>query len=352
MTVERAGSTGRITEVARMAGVSVGTVSNYFNHPERVSPQSKARVSEAIRVVGYVRNDAARQLRIGHSRSIGLVLLDVGNPFFTEIARAAEDVADAHGYKVVLGNSDESESREGGYIDLFEAQRVRGLLVAPVGDVGSRLAAARRQGIEAVVIDRSMAGTAISSVSVNDEAGGFMAAQHLLDDGRRRLVFVTGPVSVQQSRDRLAGARRAVEGTAGASLEVVELAAASALEARAFGASLAERPPSGRPDAVFAVNDVVALGVLQSTISRDGSGLSVPDDIAIVGYDDIDFAEAAVVPLTSVRQPTRLLGSRAMELLLERIDDRRAEPQHIVFEPELVVRDSTVNPLDTPEGLE
>ena len=132
-------STGRLSEVARLAGVSVGTVSNYFNHPERVSPEAMERVRAAIAEVGYVRNDAARQLRLGHSRSIGLIVLDVGNPFFTNVARGAEDAAEELGFTVILGNSDETADREANYLNLFERQRVRGVLVSPIADVTLRL---------------------------------------------------------------------------------------------------------------------------------------------------------------------------------------------------------------------
>ena len=331
-------TSGRIHDVARHAGVSVGTVSNYFNHPERVSPSATARVEAAIRELGYVRNDAARQLRLGASTSLGLIMFDVGNPFFTDMARAAEDATAAHGLTMILGNSDQTEAREASYIDLFEKQRVRGVLVSPIGDVTARLLELRRHGIESVLVDR--ASDIIDSVSVDDVAGGYLAVKHLLDGGRRRVLYVAGAVAVQQSIDRLEGARRAIAEVPGSSIEVVELPVASVLAGRELGRAIQQRPSESRPDAVFAVNDVLAIGVLQAFIGR-GEGLAVPKDVAIVGYDDIDFAASAIVPLTSVRQPSRLLGERAVELLIERLENPDLAVRNVVFQPELIVRDSS-----------
>ena len=332
-------STGRLSEVARLAGVSVGTVSNYFNHPERVSPEAMERVRAAIAEVGYVRNDAARQLRLGHSRSIGLIVLDVGNPFFTNVARGAEDAAEELGFTVILGNSDETADREANYLNLFERQRVRGVLVSPIADVTLRLADLRRHGIESVLVDR--AGVPTSSVSIDHEAGGYAAVRHLLDGGRRRIVYLTGPVAVRQSVDRLAGARRAIAEVPGARIDEVVLTEATLAEGHAYGRSIRELPEHNRPDGVFALNDAVGLGVLQVSAASESPGLSVPGELAVVGYDDIDFAGAALVPLTSVRHPSRQLGRTAIELLMERLADPTGPPRHVVFEPELIVRRSS-----------
>ena len=131
--------TANIRDVAERAGVSVGTVSNVLNHREKVSPDAVRRVREAIDALGYVRNDAARQLRVGRSSTVGLVVLDVRNPFFTDLARGAESEAARHGLSVILGNSDEDVEREAGYLDLFEEQRVRGILISPYREVGPHL---------------------------------------------------------------------------------------------------------------------------------------------------------------------------------------------------------------------
>ncbi|ANP71144.1 LacI family DNA-binding transcriptional regulator [Cryobacterium arcticum] len=329
-----------VREVAALAKVSVGTVSNVMNRPDKVSPDTVERVQAAIRQLGFVRNDAARQLRAGRSRSIGLVVLDVGNPFFTDLARGAEKRAAEAGLTVLLGNSDDDVLRENAYLDLFEEQRVFGVLVSPVDDANERLAGLRERGTATVLIDREAGDQSFSSVSVDDPAGGFAAAKHLLERGRRRLAFVGGPASLRQVADRLAGARRAVAEQAGASLDVIETTALSVLEGRRAGEAILARPQAERPDAVFAANDLLALGVLQA-LNMSG-GIRVPGDIALIGYDDIAFAAAAVVPLSSIRQPSELIGYTAVDLLLrEAAGGAAAEHEQVVFQPELVVRAST-----------
>lgn len=330
--------TASIRDVAARAGVSVGTVSNVLNHRDKVSVDAVRRVNEAIEHLDYVRNDAARQLRVGRSSTVGLVVLDVRNPFFTDLARGAEDEAARHGLAVILGNSGEDSDREARYLDLFAEQRVRGILISPYGELGPRLRLLRDRGAPAVLVDRRSDDEAFSSVSVDDELGGFLAASHLVETGRHRILFVGGPARIRQVVDREAGARRAVDAASGVTLESLATSTARVEDGRAAGDVIAARPAADRPDAVFAANDLVAMGVLQSLARH---GIRVPEDVAIIGFDDIDFASAAVVPLSSIRQPTALMGETAMRILLEEIEDPDAAAQHVVFEPELVVRAST-----------
>lgn len=328
-----------IRDVADRAGVSVGTVSNVLNRPDRVSDAVATRVQDAIRELGYVRNDAARQLRAGRSSSVGLVVLDARNPFFTDVARGAEDAAAEHRVSVLLGDSDEKPEREAAYLDLFEEQRVRGVLVSPLGDIGERLQRMRSLGTPVVLVDRIAEDASLSSVSVDDVAGGRIAVGHLLDIGRRRIAFVGGPLELRQVADRLVGARQAVGAVPGAQLEVLEGAALSVLEGRRLGEQLVARPVEERPDAVFTANDLLAVGLLQALVMN--GAVRVPDDIALIGFDDIDFASATIVPLSSIRQPSRLIGQTALGILLEEADDPELAPRQVVFQPELVIRDSS-----------
>ncbi len=332
-------SVASIRDVAAAAGVSVGTVSNVLNRPQSVPERTFERVQEAIRELGYVRNDAARQLRAGRSTTVGLIVLDARNPFFTDVARGSEDEASSHGVSVILGNSDESGAREARYLDLFEEQRVRGVLISPLGDDEERLRRLRANGTPVVLVDRSSVDSQLSSVAVDDVAGGRIAAAHLVEMGRRRLAFVGGPTSIRQVSDRLSGAHEVVEDSPGTSLEVIETTALTVLEGRRVGRELLERSATDRPDAVFAANDLVAIGLLQGLMML--GSLRVPDDIALIGYDDIDFASAAVVPLSSVRQPSQEIGSSALRILLEEADDADLPPRRIVFTPELIARAST-----------
>ncbi|GHF26481.1 LacI family DNA-binding transcriptional regulator [Pseudolysinimonas yzui] len=332
-------STASVRDVAQHAGVSVGTVSNVLNHPGKVAPATVARVQASIDALDFSRNDAARQLRAGRSRSIGLVVYDVGNPFFTDLARGVEDRASDEGLTVLIGNSD-SPARESAYLDLFEEQRMHGVLITPQSDIIGRLERLRARGIPVVIVDRRSEGASVSSVSLDDVAGGRMAVEHLLSVGRRRIAFVAGALTIRQVSDRLAGASAAVAEHGGATLEIVEIPSLTVLSGREAGAALAARPPAVRPDAVFAANDLVAVGVLQALVMQ--GDVDVPDDIALIGYDDIDFAAAAVVPLSSIRQPSREIGETAVQILLEEAADVALEPRQVVFQPELVVRASTV----------
>ncbi|GAA2859974.1 LacI family DNA-binding transcriptional regulator [Microbacterium arabinogalactanolyticum] len=327
-----------VKDVAAAAGVSVGTVSNVLNQPDRVSARTAERVQQAIRELGFVRNDAARQLRAGRSRSIGLVVPDIGNPFFAEVARGAEDRAAEAGMTVLLGNSDESDVRQEAHLELFQEQRVNGVLLTPASDDLSSLRRFTDAGMPVVLVDHEVDEGEIPSVSVDDVEGGRLAVRHLLDAGRRRIAYVSGPRSVRQVAERLEGAQAAIAEVPGATLEVIEQASLTVLQGRAAGEALAARAEQDRPDAVFAANDLLAVGLLQAF--SFAAGVRVPEDIAMVGYDDIDFASATVVPLSSVRQPARLLGRTGVELLLQELDGAEHD-RRVRFQPELVVRDSS-----------
>ncbi|MGI3785361.1 MAG: LacI family DNA-binding transcriptional regulator [Janthinobacterium lividum] len=333
-----------VKDVAALAGVSVGTVSNVLNAPQLVSGQTRERVETAIEKLGWVRNESARQLRAGRSRSIGLVVMDLSNPFFTDVALGVEDTVASRGYIVQVGNSAESSGREQTQLDLFEQQRVRGLLFAPIAEVGDRVVQLRRRGIPVVVVDRPGELAETCSVSVDDVEGGRLAGQHLLSLGHRRLAVVGGPSHLHQVHDRRLGVDLATSAVAGADVVVISTPRLDVDSGVRAAGELAALPDGERPTAAFAINDLVAIGLLQGFVTQ---GLRVPQDIAIIGYDDIAFAAAAAVPLSSIRQPRRALGQRAAELLFAEIDaiesDATAEHEHehVTFTPSLVVRRST-----------
>ncbi len=326
-----------VREVAERAGVSIGTVSNVLNRPEVVSPEATARVKTAIKELGYVRNDAARLLRAGRSKTIGLIVLDVGNPFFTDVARGSQDEASSRGLTVVLGNSDGGRDLEEAYLHLFEEQRVHGVLITPRDEVDERLNRLRARGTPAVLVDRVSPTGSVSSVAVDDVAGGRLAIEHLVSSGRRDIAFVGGPVSLRQVAERLDGASRAAA-QLGASLEVIYTGGLSVIEGRRVGEMIAARPPRERPSALFAANDFTAIGLLQGLAA---GSVRVPHEVAVMGYDDIDFASSAVVPLSSIRQPARLMGETAVRLLMDEAADPGSAPKNVIFQPELVGREST-----------
>jgi LacI family transcriptional regulator len=330
-------------DVAALAHVSLGTVSNVVNSPELVSPATRERVETAITKLGWVPNESARQLRAGRSSSVGLVVMDIANPFFTDVLLGVEEEVLQRGYSVQVGNSASQSSREGDQLRLFEQQRVRGVLCAPIVGVNPRVEDLRRRGIPVVLVDRAPEESGYCSVSVDDVEGGRLAVDHLLTLGHHRIALVGGPSRLQQVRDRRMGAdlARAEHG------DTVELFTMSTqgLDTTAgvlAADELAALPDRERPTAVFAANDLLAIGLLQGFVTH---GLRVPEDMALIGYDDISFAAAAAVPLSSVRQPRFDLGRRAAELLFEEIEaadeDRPHTHQSVLFTPTLVVRRST-----------
>ncbi|GAA4671984.1 LacI family DNA-binding transcriptional regulator [Phytohabitans rumicis] len=327
-------------DVAAAAGVSVGTVSNVLNRPERVSGLTRARVQQAMRELGFVRNESARQLRAGKSRVLAYVMLDASNPFFTDVAQGIEDVAEAADLSVFICNSDQREERERSYLTRLKEQRVQGVLITPVDPDGFTIDDLARRGTPVVIVDGSRGGGMSCSVAVDDVLGGRLAAEHLLDLGHERIAFVGGPERIGQVRDRREGAWRALTaaGRAREDLVMVGTDALTVAEGRGAGARLAGMARKVRPTAAFCANDLLALGLLQECVTL---GIRVPDDLAIVGYDDIDFAAAATVPLTSVRQPRRQLGRMAAELLIDEAGNPFHRHQQVLFTPELVARATT-----------
>ena len=191
-----------VKDIARAAGVSLGTVSNVLNHPDRVSPRTRARVEQVIATLGFVRNESARQLRAGVSRTIGLVVLDIANPFFTDVARGVEETVAARDLSLFMCNSDNRADRERDYLTRLEEQRVAGVLLTPVDPEAPMLDQISGRGTPIVIVDRTRSGDTHCSVAVDDVLGGRLALEHLLDRGHERIAFIGGPSSIGQVRDR------------------------------------------------------------------------------------------------------------------------------------------------------
>lgn len=329
-----------IKDVAHEAGVSVGTVSNVLNHPDRVSDATTQRVRRAMHEIGYVRNESARALRAGSSRVIGLTVLDAANPFFMDVATGVEEVADRHDRTVALLNSGDDPARERRHLEALLEMRVQGLLMSPVGSPPDILDRFLDLEIPVVFVDRHPTGVDACAVVVDDVVGGQLAGSHLVERGRERIAYLGGPPQITQVADRLAGLRQAVQGRTEDPI-VVSASELSLNAGATTGAALLDRHHD--VDAVFAANDLLALGVLRTLIGR---GIRVPDDVAVVGYDDIAFAGGAAIPLTSVRQPREALGRAAAGLLFDELSDGpRHSHRTVEFTPELVVRESTMSPV-------
>src|SRR5258706_2253334 len=262
-------SMSSIREVARRAGVSLGTVSNVLNRPEIVAEETRRRVQLAIEEIGFVCNGSARQLRAGTSQHIGLVVLDVANPFFTEVARGVEDLANQAGYVVILCNSDDSVDKENHYLHVLEEQRTEGVLITPVQSDASYLQRFRQRGIAVVLLDRPSRIKDLCSVAVADVRGGEIATTHLLEQGHERIAFVHVPLSIRQSADRKRGVLRAMK-SAGLDADRAIVDFDPRAQGAREGEECMEKLLSARirPTAVFCANDLLALGLMRGLIKR------------------------------------------------------------------------------------
>lgn len=329
-----------ITDVAAAAGVSRSTVSNYLNHPDVLSAPTRARIAHAIAELNFVPSDAARKISSGDTATIGYIAFEFTNPFAGVIADAIERRAAETGRTVMIGNSAGSTLRQLEYLELFERKRVSGVIIATLEDLEPQLAAMRERGTPSVITGRRASSELIASVSADDARGGYLAARHLLELGRRRLAFVGGPFSVKQVSERFDGASRAVKEVPGASLMAVRADERSMNSGFAAGVELAT---SGAevPDGVFAVNDLVGLGVVRGLAS---CGVSVPGDVAVIGFDGDDIAAVAAIPLSTISTSGDTVGETAVDLLLAELGaaPREFAARQQIVEPTLVVRESTV----------
>ena len=324
-----------VAEVAARAGVSPGTVSNTLNHPERVSPATRDLVLAAVQELGFVPNQHARVLTGATSNLLGLVVVDLMSPFFMEIAHAVERTAAAAGYIMILSNSENDHDREETVMRTLAAQRVVGSLLTPAG--GGTPPAEAAHGVPLVLIDHTTQDHPCS-VSVDHVAGGRMAAEHLIALGHTRLGFVAGRPNLRQFTQREQGIREvmAEAGLDPTTLRVLRSEGIGQPSGQASGQQLLRN--GDLPTGICCGNDMLAFGVYRALTQ---GGIKVPDDIALVGYDDVDFAANWIVPLTSISQPTALMGEQAARLLIDHATNPEHEHERIVLQPRLIVRRSS-----------
>lgn len=328
-----------IRDVAARAGVSVGTVSNTLNRPHTVREAKRAAVEQAIAELNFIPNPHARSLNGSPAQTLGLIVLDIVSPFFMEVASAVESCASDREHMVLLASSENSERKEAQLIRMLDAQRVRGMLVTPAltGPVASGKKEVHGE-VPAVYLDYIM-GPNHCSVSVDHVAGAKMAVEHLLERGHRTFAFVGDANMLHQFAGRLQGVKEAL---AEAGLDPEECLT----EIKTPGLGLGDGLLAGEilcrgdlPTGILCGNDMMAFGVSRALSAAD---VKVGDDVALIGYDDIEFSADWTVPLTSVRQPTEQLGRLATDLLLKHT---AGDPDHhhrqIVLTPELIIRDSS-----------
>lgn len=330
-----------MSDVAKRAGVSLGTVSHVLNHPHKVSEPTIRRVQEAIEELGFVRNANARSLAAGRSRSIGLVVIDISNTLFLDIARGAQRAARDTGMNVMIANSDNDYELQNESLDFFDGTRVAGILLAPMEDSRHGVDRVRQHGRPVVLLNYDARPQECCQVLVDNEQVGYLAARHMIDLGRTRLAFVGGRDHLQPVHLRRLGVRRAVDEERGrVSLEELPTEDLNPPGGAEAARRLLDRDPDLRPDGVIAVTDLLGMAIIQVF---NAAGVSVPADIAVMGCDHNSAAWGGTIPLTSVRMQGVDMGAAGMRLLLAELEESAEEHVHrtVVLDPELVVREST-----------
>lgn len=326
-----------ISQVAARAGVSPTTVSHVINETRFVSSEVRLRVQQAMDDLGYQPNALARSLRRGVTHTLGLILPDSSNPFFAEVAQNLEVEAFDQGYNVILCNAEGSPSKESLYLEVLQKRQVDGLILLITGEDSGSLSQALRPAVPIVMLDRDLPTADADVVLADNRLGAVLATTHLLQLGHRRIGCISGPSHITPSARRVSGY---IDALAEAGIPFDEALVVRGdfhpESGRAGVRALLDRPD--RPTAIFACNDLMAIGAVRGACEQ---GLSVPADLSIVGFDDIQLASYITPSLTTVVQPKAEMARAAIRLLMERMAERGLPVRRQVLSPTLVVRESS-----------
>lgn len=319
-----------IAEVASRAGVSTATVSRVLSGAANALPATRDRVLAAVRELDYRPSGIARALKRRETRTLGLLVTDIGNPFYPLVARAVEAAALELGYGIVLANGGDDAERELAHLDLLLERRVDGIIVASSRVTRRHAERLRRAPVPTVLVNAT-AGAQLSAVSTAHRRGARRAAEHLLELGHRRIGHIAAPASHGASGQRRLGVADALRGAAP---PVIVTGDGNVTGGEAAVDELLAAGVTG----IVAYNDLTAIGALRG-LRR--AGARVPDDVSVIGFDDIEMAAWTDPPLTTIRQPFAALGAWAVERVVAAVGDRAAAPERVLLDPELVVRAST-----------
>ncbi len=330
-----------VKEVAKRAGVSVGTVSNVVTGATPVSPKRRERVLAAIRELGYQPNHIARSLKLRHTQMLGMIVSDITNPFFSHLVRGAEDAALKHNYLLLTFNTDDRIEREKQALAVLRQRRVDGILlvVAPQSDEYSNISETLEMGIPVVCLDRVPPKIQVDSVTVDNVRAARDCVRHLIERGHRKIGIITGSTTLQTARERLQGYKKALTG---AQIPIRQEFIREGTFRTSSGYELGKELLSerDRPTALFCSNGMMALGVLKAI---EELGLRCPEEIAVAVFDDLPLAEIVRPHLTSVAQPAYLVGYKGAELLVQRIAGGKGKkPVRLLLPTELKIRESTL----------
>lgn len=333
-----------VLDVARVAGVSTATVSRALSGDgSGVRPETRRRVIDAAESIGYHPNRLPLYLKNKTVNTIGFIVNDIGNPFYTATARGCEDVLRQAGYSLILASTDEDPDREIALLAEMEAERLAGVILTPSGEPSPQLRRMVERGTPIVSLDREP-GIRLDTVGVDNEAAAHEGVRHLATLGHRRIGIVAGPNTIGAAEDRLAGYRRALR-EAGLEQDPSLVKRGDLREEGGYRRAIELLELTDPPTALFSINNLTTIGVLRAARQR---GIDMPERLSLVGFDDIPTGELLNPPLTVIVQPTYQLGAKSAELLLRRIAEPHATLTEVVLHASLVVRGSTSRPASLP----
>jgi DNA-binding LacI/PurR family transcriptional regulator len=326
-----------MNEVAKRAGVSIATVSRVLNNSDSVNETTRLKILKAIKELKYQPSRVAKRLRSKSvsSKLLGVLLPDIQNPFYVDVIRGIEDIAYKNNYAIIMCNYGQDEKKEIMYLDILQSESIDGLIAAPVSENDQRLKEIIKNGLPVVCVDRGLTGIDVDIVWVNNEEGAYAAVSHLVKCGYKRIAYISGLTTIPSSWMREKGYRRVLENNQLDSIDLVKYGNSSYESGVVLCAELLDLP--NPPDAIFTGNNLITLGALETIHKRKKR---IPEDVAIVGFDDMFWSSSLNPPLTAVRQPAYEIGKRAGELLIQRINDPTRTCIQMTLNAELMIRSS------------
>jgi DNA-binding LacI/PurR family transcriptional regulator len=326
-----------MNEVAQRAGVSIATVSRVLNNSSSVNESTRLKILKAIKDLKYQPSRVAKRLRSKSvsSNLLGVLIPDIQNPFYVDVLRGIEDIAYKNNYAIIMCNYGQDEKKEIMYLDILQSEAIDGLIAAPVSENDQRLKSIIKDGLPVVCVDRGLSEINVDIVCVNNEEGAFVAVNHLVKSGYKRIAYISGLSSIPSSRMREKGYRRALEDNHLFIPELIKYGDSSYNCGVTLCAELLDMP--NPPDALFTGNNLITLGALETIHKRKKQ---IPKEIAILGFDDMFWSSSLNPPLTAVRQPAYEIGKRAGELLIQRITDPQRPCIQMTLNAELMIRSS------------
>ncbi len=328
-------TTPTLKDVADLAAVSEATVSRVLNNNPKVAEELRSRVLEAVRSLGYQPNRAARRLRASSSDVLGLIISDIENPFFISVVRGVEDTAYAHQMSVVLCNTDEDPAKQQMYLQVMQAEQVAGLIISPTS-ASKDFTELQRLKIPIILLDRRAANFEADAVTIDNVNGAYLAVRHLIDIGYERIGIIGGSPHLTTGQERYEGYRKAMT-TAGLKIDERLIKVGDFKTESGYRLAQEFIAAAKPPQAIFVANNLMTLGALRAMREQ---GVRIPQDIALVGFDDMPWSSELCPPLTAVSQPTYELGQETVQLLLRRLADPNAPIRTVTLQPRLVVRES------------